>query len=193
MSISSGVGIVVAVILLALVVYFRMSEESLSAIKSLSSTMPKMGEKIDGLKKIAGAKWFKKFAWASAVVLFYIFFLKPEFVSLVDRNLRDDVIRQTQAQARAEEVEKHKDIKQTLVATKDRPVRIIPRSEFTRTTWIPLGQVAYTVTYPTDRGAVTVVFPKVGPLKELPYPLAWMEFRPVNEDSVIMVIKQHDP
>jgi len=88
-----------------------------------------------------------------------------------------------------------KDTMFTGVATMDRPLRLdsLSTCPLVRTVWGPLGYVSYSVRYPTKGGDTTVVYRKEGGHIEIPFPLKWMEFRPIEADSVVMVIKQRHP
>ena len=140
--------------------------------------------------KTLGHKWFKWFAVIT--VLFFIIFygLKPWVEGMVKES---QMARVAEYRARVEEASKHADIEQEQVATEAKPVLVIPRSKVALVSWAPVGYVSYKVTYPTSSGDTTVTFLKTEGHKKLPFPLKWMSFRPVDADSVVLVIRQHDP
>ncbi len=127
--------------------------------------------------------WFWAVLGGVAVVYVSIFLFKPWVEKQTTRNY----------QPRISISNSLSDWDTVFVATEARPARVIPRSKITRVTWGPIGRVSYKVTFPTNKGDSTIIFKKESGHIELPFPLKWLEFRPVGEDSVIIVVRQHDP
>ena len=150
----------------------------------------------DTFKKAAKDRWFSYALGFAILTLLTYIYVRPWVGEMQKQAWREQVARERErAAAQAADIDKYKDIDERRVATKSRPVRATRRSDLERILVGPVGYVSYKVTYPSPKNGspITVVRLRGSENFELPGILPWIEFRPLDTDSVIFIVKQHNP
>lgn len=142
-------------------------------------------------KKTTEHRWFGYALGFAVVALLFYVYVRP-WVGEMQREA--EMTRVAQERARVEYIRMHEDTETKEVATENKPLRIIQRSGFERILVAPVGYVSYKVVYPSpvDGSLITLIRKRESGHVDLPSSIKWAEYRPLNTDSVIFIVKRHN-